>query len=155
MALSADAYTSTPLGYATPEQTAAAQAFADLLSKNATSNQLIRSPWQGVANMTQAVMSGLDQRWAAQAAQKARDTAAAQRQNASNYGNAAPPSNPGYAPAPAAAPAATPAPAAAPAPAGNYWNPAYGSPSAATGVGAQPWGILAPPPVSNAYTGGT
>jgi hypothetical protein len=160
MALTADDVTSTPLGYATPEQVASAQAFADLLSKSATNNQLIRSPWQGAQRITEAVMSGLNQGWAAKQSQQARDAAAQQRLNASNYGNAgvyannganvASGNNPGYVPAP---PTPTPAGPVASPPPSNYWNPNYGSPSAATGVGATPWGILAPPPASNAYTG--
>jgi hypothetical protein len=60
---------STPSGYASPDQIKEALAFADMLQKQSQNQGMMRSPWQGVAQMTQAVMSGLLARQAAQRAQ--------------------------------------------------------------------------------------
>jgi hypothetical protein len=152
MALTAGDVTGTPLGYATPEQVQAANAFADLLAQKATANQTIRSPWQGISNIVSATMSGLEARQAAKAAQQGRDAAAAQRVAASTgYAPGSPTATTPTVTAPTAAtPAPTPAVTAA---TPQTWNSAWGSPSPAVGVAAQPWGILNPPVTANPFTG--
>jgi hypothetical protein len=147
--------TSTPLAYATPEQAAQAQELADLLTKSAQSNQLIRSPWQGIQRMVEATMGGLEARRAAQQAQQGRNAAAGQVVQGSQPNYAVPPATV----APTVSPSTPPTlpPSAGTAASGGWqpqWNPNWGTPSTPTGAGAQPWGILAPPQAS-AFSGGS
>jgi hypothetical protein len=145
----------TPLNYATPEQIAAANQLADLLTQQSSSNKRIMSPWEGLAQMTQAFVGGRLAALAANSAQGGRDVAAQEASKRANWYTTG-------------AGMPTPSPAAAnpsAVPASQGWNPAWGSPSPApsTGVAAQPWapvpfqprGIFATPNSAYApYAGG-
>jgi hypothetical protein len=82
--MDASDYLGVPEGYATPEQIKDAQTFAQLLMKQANSQNLIRSPWQGVSNIVNATMGGYMARQAALA------DLAARRRGTANQWNAGP-----------------------------------------------------------------
>jgi hypothetical protein len=151
MAVDPSDLTSTPEGYASPDQVKQAYALANLLSQHAMNSGLIRSPWQGLSNITNAVMGGLASRQADLRAQQAQ--AGVQKTIADIYARQG-----------GAVPGAAPAAPAAPSNQGQTtnWNPAWGSPSPApaAGPGASPWkvsdlnGILAPPVLADPYSVG-
>jgi hypothetical protein len=81
MAVNPDDLLSTPSAYATPAQVAQARSLAQLLDQQNASQGEIHSPYEGMAEMTRAVMAGLTARHADQMQQFGQSGAAEQLAN--------------------------------------------------------------------------